>query len=447
MTELYHPSAYDPTQPMASWWHASAGPAPDTDAPAAGDCEVAIIGAGYTGLSCALHLARAHGIEALVLDAGPIGWGASGRNGGFCCMGGAKLDYAQMIRRYGLDDTRRFFAIQRQAVDLVEALSREYGIDVEPCPGGEYELAHSPRQFQALAEYRALLEATFGHATELLPRAALAERGLAGPAFHGGLHNPVGFGLHPLKYAHGLAAAARRHGVRIFTGCPVQGWHYEQRWHHLLTPVGILRARRVVVATAGYLRDRLHPGLAGRLLPALSNILVTRSLSADELAAQGWTTHHLAYDTRQLLHYFRLLPDGRFLFGGRGGLSAAPDSAEHHRAWLTRHFQRMFPAWRGVEISHFWNGLLCLAYDLHPHLGELPEASGVYFALAYHGSGVAMGTWSGRAVAGLVAGTAGAEAGLPRFLLCPPPRFPLPALRKLYLGVAYAVFTLRDRWG
>jgi glycine/D-amino acid oxidase-like deaminating enzyme len=205
-----------------------------------------------------------------------------------------------------------------------------------------------------------------------------------------------------------------------------------------------VRTAKVIVATGGYPPETLNKAVAGRVLPVLSNIIVTRPLTPDERKAQGWTSTQTVCDSRALLHYFRLLPDGRFLFGGRGGLGGDAASASAFRARLTADFRATFPAWREVEITHFWRGLVDLSADLAPHCGALEDNPGVLMGCAYHGSGVSMGTETGAQLARLAAGLD--TPALPGFMRRPPPRFALPALRKLYLAGALASYGLQDRF-
>ncbi len=447
MSALYHASIYDTALPVPSYWQASAGAwNASRFAPLEGDieAEVAIIGGGYTGLSAAYHLARDHGVLACVLDAGPIGFGASGRNGGFCCLGSAKLSHARMVARFGLEETSRFIAAQVEAVELVRALGAAEGIAFDAQGSGTITVAHRPSRWAELEAEAAILSRHGGGATSLWSRAELRAHGYASSEAFGALHQAVGFGLHPLKYARGLADAAHGRGARIHADSPVIGWQREAGRHVLATPRGRVRAGRVIVATNGFTRDTLHPTLAGTLMPALSNILVTRPLSAAEIEAQGYSTETPVSDTRHLLYYVRLLPDRRFMFGARGGLDASPGALPRQRAWMERRLGQIYPAWRGVETKHFWRGLVCLSAALTPHIAALNDERTSFCALAYHGSGVAMASWSGRAVAALSVGAKGAAEALPAVIATPPRRYRVPALRLMRLRLAYAGFRLED---
>lgn len=437
MTRLYEPEAYDTAHWPPSFWRATA-PAmtPFPSLEGAQEAEVAIIGAGYAGLNAALELAERFGIQACVLEAGQPGWGASGRNGGFACMGGAKLDAAQMARRFDTAAAVEWEAFEHAAIDRVRDNLARYGIDADPGPSGEVCLAHNPRAF-------ARLRAEAGSGCEIWTTSDLARRGLRGRGFHGGLYRPQGFGLHPLKYAQGLAGAVRAAGIRLHGDSAVTSLARDGTHWRLHTARGSLRARRVLIATNGYSDESLPAWLGGRLFPILSAILVTRPLTEQERAAQGWTSQIMAYDSRRILHYFRLLPCGRFLFGGRGGASASPAALADFERVLRREFEEVFPGFAQARTEHYWSGLVCLTASLTPFCGAIPAADGLFAALGWHGNGVAAASEGGRRIAQALAGHANPA---PRVARAPLRRFPAPALRRPLLGPAVALAKLADQW-
>jgi glycine/D-amino acid oxidase-like deaminating enzyme len=445
MPSTTHPDAFHFDHPVASYWEATADPLDIETPPLTGSvqCDVAIIGAGYTGLSAALHLKRDYGMDVRVLDAAFPGWGASGRNGGFACIGCHKRSYESLIHEFGVEETRKFYVAMKDAVSLVQDVCKAEAIDAWIHGGGEISLAHLPSRIAELEHERDFMERIFGEKMELLGTAELKERGLSGPQFHGGIRHDTGFSIHPLNYVRGLARAVAKSGVPIHGNSPVTNWREETGRHVLETNKGALTARHVVMATNGYTPEDVSPKLAGRLMPALSNIIVTRPLSEAERNEQGWTSRLMAYDTRNLLHYFRLLPDGRFLFGGRGGTNATDGGAEPMRRHMIDTLSQMFPVFAKAEITHFWRGFVCLAYDLVPYVGALDEKKSVWTAIAYHGNGVAMATYCGRGLAHLIAGKS-ERAALPAILTRRLARFPMPSLRPLYLKGAYAWFNYKD---
>ncbi len=447
MKRLYESAAYDTAAAVPSLWEETAPPAPETP-PLESDAQadVAIIGAGYTGLNAALQLAEEHHLSTVVIDAGRPGWGASGRNGGFACLGGTTLDTAQEIARYGLPETARHRALQKAAVARVADNLSRYDIDADTHSEGELELAHTPRAFGHMVEEAAFAERHFGLSSQVIPPEALAEIGASGQAsrgqaFHGGVRLKCGFALHPLKYARGLVRAALAEGVVIHGDSPATDIRAEGGGWRIITPGGMARARQVIFATNGYAPDDVPPRLGLRTLPLFSSIMVTRPLQRDEMQAQGWTTDLMAFDSRILLHYFRLLPDGRFLFGRRGALSADTRAVERVRLDVRRAFERMFPAWRGVETTHFWSGLICLTRNRHQYIGPVADMPGAFAAFGYHGNGVAMASEAGRLVADMIAGK---TPDLPRIVTEFPREFPLPGLRRLYLRAATMQYAVRD---
>ena len=441
LRRLYEPPAYGAEADRENYWRTTvADPADWPVLRGSASCDVAIIGAGFTGLSVALHLAEA-GRDVLVLDAEAPAWGASGRNGGFACLGGAKASDSQIIRRHGAEALREFRLVQRASVDLVAELLERHSIDADRHSDGEVMLAHRRRDVAMLKDEATHLADVYGVQPRRIAREEMRGEGLIGEGFHGALHLPIGFALNPRKYALGLASAAAKAGARVFAQSPVTGVEPENGGFRLTTPAGSVTARRLIVATNGYSSDNIPDWLGGRYLPVQSNILVTRALTDDELA-EGWNSDLMAYDTRHLLHYFRLLPERRFLFGMRGGIRADAAAQAEMRDRTEADFRAMFPMWQGVETPFFWSGLACLSRDLTPYAGPIAGIENAWTALAYHGNGVAMATWSGKLLAGQITGTGPA---VPAVMRGPLRRFPLGRWRRALLRPAYQYYGLKDR--
>jgi glycine/D-amino acid oxidase-like deaminating enzyme len=424
---LFHDSQYDWSRTVDSFWETGRAALAAVDAPALvadETADVAIIGAGYCGLSAAYHLARG-GIDACVLEAGDIGWGASGRNGGFCSIGGSWLGPDELTDAYGEDEMLAFYRVLIEAVRLVDQLADDEHIDIKRQGDGVWTFAHKAKRFADFASHVAVLE-RLGVRTRTLSAQAFEGSAFGCSEQFGAQFEPVGFGLNPLAYCLGLARAARARGARLHARSGVTAWRKDGDVHRLVTAGGSVRAKRVVVAANGWLPEDLHPAFAGRVLPVLSNIITTRPLSDDELRAQAWKTEAPASNTRNRLAYLRMLPDQRLLFGGRGDTTGRPAGGAAMKALLTRRMGEMFPAFGGVEVTHSWRGFIAATTRLTPAVGELPDDHSVSFAFGCHGNGVAFMTWAGRELARRIAGTAGA---LPAPLRGLPDPFPLPAFR------------------
>ncbi|MBK0398804.1 FAD-binding oxidoreductase [Limibaculum sp. M0105] len=423
---------YDTARPVPSWWEASAPP--DRARPALeGErtAEVAIIGGGYAGLSAARVLAGL-GIEAVVLEAGAIGWGASGRNGGIAGPGGHKLSDAALLRRHGAGEVTRHYALLAEHLAGLREFCVETGLGDQVQGAGEMVLAHSPRAARGLDA-----------APPGFTARPVAPSGRADVARYGGAVVSPAFGIHPLRLVRALADAAAGAGAAVLPGSPVMAWHREGAQHRLVTPRGSLRARTVLVATNGFTPDGLDPALDGRAVPVISNIAVTRPLTGDERAQHPWLGADPAADTRNMLSYFRLLPEGRLLFGMRGDVTGADANTATMRQRVIRRIAQQLPGFAEAEAEYFWRGPICATARLTPAVGWLDRTARVACALGWHGSGIGMGTLGGRLAAGLVAGAP--EAEIPAPMRGPAPRLPLPGLRPVYVAVAMKLLAMQDR--
>jgi glycine/D-amino acid oxidase-like deaminating enzyme len=391
--------AYAPT-----WWVASAGTPPEDDGPVQQDLDVdvAIIGAGATGLSTALYLAQEQGIRAVVLEANQAAWGCSSRSGGQGQNASGRLKRSQWIERWGLDVARQLDAEIRAGFENFRALTQ--AIDFDAHEGGHLYVAHRARKMEMLRSEGALMRDTFGYATRILGAEELRREYCDEREAAGALLEPDGIGIHPLKFSFGLMRRARALGVRVHPASPVLGWHELGGVQHLRTPGGTVRARRVAVCTGGYTGQRLSPLLTNRLMPILSNSVVTRPLSDAELQATNFRSQVFLTDTRTLRFYYRLLDGKRLQIGSRSAIAGSDAQAPKHLKLLTNAIARKFPPLAGIDITHSWWGWVDVSHDMMPRITRLDPARNVWYALGYGGNGVSFSTWAGKRLAERIAG-------------------------------------------
>lgn len=389
-----------------SLWTATAEPAPTFGAlEAERQCDVVIIGAGYTGLSAAQHIASS-GREPILLEANSLAWGASGRNGGVVSPK-FRVGFPAMMARHGRDVALQMYRLGYAAVDsLVEMVETLDLQEAQLRLGGHIAAAHNEhavKGLQATADW--IRRETGGQSSRLISAAEVAE--LTGSRiFHGGLLTPKAGGIHPLNYARGMARSLAARGVQLYTESPALAVREEAGRVRVDTPGGSVLAKQVIYATNGYsdltaaTRD-LHR----RLIPFRSAIIATAPLPAGVLA-ELLPGGQVCGDTKRMLRWFRVVGE-RLIFGGRGAFGKHDSEAAFRD--LQRSLGVVFPAVREVPIEFRWSGLVAMTLDYLPHAGRLSERQ--FYAIGYNGGGVAMSTYMGKQLALMTAGQP-AELGL-----------------------------------
>lgn len=426
------PAAHAP-----SWYAASANPhAPFPSLEGDRRCDVLVIGAGFTGLSAALHLAE-RGYDVTVLEANRVGWGASGRNGGQIVTGFNRT-MGEIAGWVGREDARRLWDMNEELKALLAERVLRHEIDCDLRWG--YMLAAMKRRH--ILDLRGMLAEmeTLGYRQARYLNRGEVQRLVACEDYVGGLLDSGSGQLHPLNYALGLADAARQAGAHIFEGAKVT------RLEDGATPVAVtdsgrrVTADHVILAANAYL-DPIHPEAdrlaRSRIMPVGTYMIATEPLG-EERALKLIPGDMAVADINFVLNYYRLSRDRRMLFGGGVAYSAMTPPAMDRR--LHRTMAWFFPDLKDVKIDYCWGGNVAITINRTPHFGRI--APNIYFAQGYSGHGVALTGLAGKLMAEAVAGTAERFDVFSRI-----PHQPFPGgrlLRMPALVLAMSWYRLRD---
>ena len=395
--------------------------------------DICIIGAGYTGLSAALHLAQ-KGYSVCLLDAERVGWGASGRNGGQVCQGLNK-SHEELVPMVGRELADALWEMSVESVELVGQLIEQHRIDCDLKRGVLHVAAKKrhAQQMQASVEYNQRVlgyQAQSYLAAEEVGARLGTQRFYAGELWQDALH------LHPLNYALGLAEAASRAGVQIFEKSRVTDFSSgADTWVH--TAQGSVKSDYVLLACNGYL-EKLEPNLAAQIMPINNFILATEPL--DEELCKRINRDDLAIaDSRFVVNYFKLSGDNRLLWGG--GETYSRQFPRDIPGFVRKHMLAYYPELADLRIDYGWGGTLAITLNRLPSFAR-PKAN-LFAAQGYSGHGVALATLAGKLMAEAISGSA---ERFDMFAQLPTPRFPGGTLLRtpgLIAGMLF--YSMRDR--
>jgi glycine/D-amino acid oxidase-like deaminating enzyme len=380
--------------------------------------DVVVVGGGYTGTSAALRLAKG-GARVTLLEARTIGWGASSRNGGqaLSCL---HHTLSESIRIHGRDRALAMFGAAVRAADTVEEIVRQEGIECDHTRCGNIEAAGKPAHFEALIREEETLREAAGYEVRILSKHEAASE-LGTDAYHGLMINPRSGSVQPARFVRGMALAAERAGAELHEGTRVLGierlgaataQHGER--FTVRTDRGEIAAKEVMLAANAW-TGGIVPHFRARVFPVESFVIATEPLP-EEFAQRLIPNDRVVYDTRKVLAYYRLSPEGRMVWGGEATFQGA--SPKTNIDTLRRGMARVFPELGDARIDYFWSGTLGLTFDENAHAGQV---DGMWYAMCYVGHGVTLATYLGRQMAD---GILGREMDNP-FADLPMPRVPL----------------------
>jgi gamma-glutamylputrescine oxidase len=390
---------WTPMAPAASLWARTA--APLRAFPSLSDevqADVVIIGAGYTGLSAAHHIAKC-GLKPIVLEANHPGWGASGRNGGVITAK-FRQSFRGIDAAHGREMAKRMYEIAHESVEMVEELVSEFGItNARLTRSGQVKAAHNHTTLQTAIDEAEWMKREMGDGDVQRLNADQVREETGSRAFVGGVLNPGSGGIHPLNYLNGLAEGLAQRGVAIFQESPALRLLRETNLVVVETPQGAVRARQAIIATNSYsdLTAATRP-MQRTLVPFRSAIIATDKLPRD-LAGRLMPTGRTYTETKRMMRWFRMVDD-RVVFGGRGAFGKQDSQAAFDA--LRKAMIGIFPELADLQLAYKWSGLVGMTLDSMPHIGRLNDQT--LFSMGYNGAGVAMSSLMGRYLAAFVRG-------------------------------------------
>lgn len=380
------------------FWSVDSPPKTYPNKPLPENTDVVVIGGGFTGTSAALQLAKG-GARVTLLEAESIGWGASSRNGGqaLSCL---HHTLEQSIKIHGRELAREMFQAAAQAANTVEQIVRDEKLDCDFVRCGNIEAASKPAHFEAFKREQDTLHEVAGFDVSILPKSAIRSE-LGTDSYFGLMVNPRSGSVQPAKFVQGMAFTAERAGADVHEGTRAlaiervdgfDGTHFIVK-----TDRGIISSNEVVLAANAWI-GKIAPQFRHRVLPVDSFVIATEPLPK-ELAKQLIPNNRVAYDTRNVLAYYRLSPDGRMVWGGEGTFKGV--SSKRNINILRQGMIKVFPELADLKIDYYWSGTMGITLDENTHAGQI---DGMWYSMCYVGHGVTLATYMGRQLANAILG-------------------------------------------
>ena len=446
MKNLYHSDIYKFNTPVKSYWEETSNEKLNLEKLTKNiNCEIVVVGGGYTGLLCAINLIENYNLDVILIEAGKIGWGASSRNGGFCSFPPIKTSFKKLQKIYGKEETKRFFRNAVEGSNYTKDIISNYNIDCDVTGESNFIVAHHPNKFKQIKEQAEVYKSEFGIETELYSKEEFNKFGHGGNEQFGALSYKPGFAINPLKFVNGITKYALSKKLKIFEHTLVDKINKNNGYYTLKSKEGSVKAKKVVVATNGFYQEGLVPQLNSRILPVISNIIVTRKLTYKEIDLHNFKTFSPIVNTKNLLYYYRKLPDNRILFGTRGDFIGSDQSNLDRAKIMEKFFKNIFPDWASISIDYNWRGLIAMSQKLTPSIGKI-ENEEIYYGFGYHGVGVSSAPWTGYQLSKLVFSSNSKNLNISKIYKGLPKKFIFPKLRIFYFRLAVLFYNIKDRF-
>jgi len=445
MKNLYHSDIYKFNTPVKSYWEETSNEKLNLEKLTKNiNCEIVVVGGGYTGLLCAINLIENYNLDVILIEAGKIGWGASSRNGGFCSFPPIKTSFKKLQKIYGKEETKRFFRNAVEGSNYTKDIISNYNIDCDVTGESNFIVAHHPNKFKQIKEQAEVYKSEFGIETEIYSKEEFNKFGHGGNEQFGALSYKPGFAINPLKFVNGITKYALSKKLKIFEHTLVDKINKNNGYYTLKSKEGSVKAKKVVVATNGFYQEGLVPQLNSRILPVISNIIVTRKLTDKEIDLHNFKTFSPIVNTKNLLYYYRKLPDNRILFGTRGDYIGSDQSNLDRAKIMEKFFKNIFPDWANISIDYNWRGLIAMSQKLTPSIGKI-ENEEIYYGFGYHGVGVSSAPWTGNQLSKLVFSSNSKNLNISKIYKGLPKKFIFPKLRIFYFRLAVLFYNIKDK--
>jgi glycine/D-amino acid oxidase-like deaminating enzyme len=445
MKNIYHSDIYNFSSPVNSYWEDTSNDDLNLEKLIKDiNSEIVVIGAGYTGLLCAINLVENYNLDVILVEAGKVGWGASSRNAGFNSLPPSKMSFKKMQSIYGKEETKKFFKNSVEGSNHTKDIIKEYNIDCDVIGDSNYVVAHHPNKFSQIKEQAEVYKSEFGIESQIYSKEEFNKIGHGGTEQFGAFSYKPGFAINPLKFINGIAKYALSKKLTIFQHTKVNKIDKDSNFYILRTKEGSIRAKKVVIATNGFYQEGLVPQMNGRILPVISNIIVTRKLTESEINIHNFKTFCPIANTKNLLYYYRKLPDNRILFGTRGDLKGSDQSNSDMSKKMEKFLKNIFPEWSNVTIDYNWRGLIALSQKLTPSIGKI-DSEEIYYGFGYNGVGVSAAPWTGKQLSKLVFSSNSKDLDISKIYKGLPKKFIFPQLRAFYFRLAVWFYAIKDK--